>query len=260
MVFVRRQVDPALKQAKINISLSASPTLSLSDPGAVLRLTLTLSIASAARGREGNPLTFCTERSVFEAVRPGDGGIDVFARRGFGQLCSATGDPQKHISLGYFHVSGRDKSDSPDLREREYRFVTVPGGGGGGEGEEHGGGTSSGSSSRAGPSVATITHGLDWERILRYEEKRKREDLVPGERFEVILKPGFVGTLWWCWGDLETDLKDKRLHMWHGGRKGEERPDDDFLSEGNWVLGEDPALLDWEDVTEGGKTSFEIVE
>ncbi len=262
MACLKRAVNPAREQARININLSASPTLSLSDPNAVLRLTLTLSIASAAEGREGTPLTFCTENTVFCEVRPGDRSIDVFARAGGTSLLSASGDRKKSIFLGSYRMMFIPSSNSPDLRGRGYRFVTIPGkgqGGGGGRGE---GGEDGGTE---GPSVVTLTHELDWDRIFRYEEKRSKEDLVPGERFKIGLArdffiKGFLIKLWWQWGDLKTDLKDKKLHNWHEGRSDEERPDDDFLREGNWVLSEDLHSLSFYDMTEGGETSFEIVE
>ncbi|KAI1654682.1 hypothetical protein F4813DRAFT_392435 [Daldinia decipiens] len=54
-----------------------------------------------------------------------------------------------------------------------------------------------------------------------------------------------------CSFDLESDLKDKHLHVWHAGRYTGPKPDDDEFKDGSWVFGEDPQLLTWEDVTEG---------
>ena len=236
MVFIRRNVDPALKQAKINVSLSTSPTLSLSDPDARLEVKLSSSIAWARPGRENTPLTFCVESSVFEVTDPDEGGMDIFAKGAFGRLREVD-DSSKHISLGLFRFHRFHNIDSPDMRERGDRFVTVPG---------------------------IVTHELTWERIFRYEQKVTKADLAPGMKFKIAISKvqNQVGTYWWCWGDLETDLKDKRLHVWHEHRSqyGGEKPDDDFVREGNWVLGENPEFLEWEDITPGGEVTFEIIE
>ncbi|KAI1809592.1 hypothetical protein GGS20DRAFT_274405 [Poronia punctata] len=236
MVLLRYKVDPADMQAKINVALSASPTISLSNPAAELRLTLELSIASSVN--EGQPITFMVEKTVFEVTEEGEGGMDIFSLGAFGALRSATHDTTKAISLGHFKVHGVPTSDSPDLRERGHRFVTIPGDG----------------------STVTVTHTLNWERIFRYEEKRSKGDLVPGERFHIGIRKDYLGTMWWCWGDLETDLKDKKLHIWHPGPLPGDKPSDDFVREGKWVLGEEPMLLDWQDVTKDGRASFEVIE
>ncbi|KAI1765427.1 hypothetical protein GGR53DRAFT_465431 [Hypoxylon sp. FL1150] len=109
------------------------------------------------------------------------------------------------------------------------------------------------------PSVVSITHPLSWERIFRYEGKRTKGGLTPGEKFTVTLTKNLLWTLWWCWGDVKTGLKDKRLHMWHES-KWPGKPTDDFVREWNWILGEDHLLLDWRDVTEGGKITYDVVE
>lgn len=70
----------------------------------------------------------------------------------------------------------------------------------------------------------------------------------------------YLGTLWWCWGDLEGELQRKKLHAWHPGPFTDPKPSDEFVREGNWILGEEPMLLDFEDTTEDGKASFDIVK
>lgn len=129
-------------------------------------------------------------------------------------------------------------SDSKDLRERGCRFATIPGDG----------------------SLVMITHRLSWERIFKYENKRTKEDLVPGERFAIRINKDYFGTRWWCWGDQESDLKDKRLHAWRPPYDIEDKPDDEFLRKGNWVLGEEPMTFHWEIVNQDSAAMFEVVE
>ncbi|KAI0847629.1 hypothetical protein F5Y00DRAFT_113322 [Daldinia vernicosa] len=226
----------SVNQARINVTLSTSPTLSLSDPKAELRFILTLQIVTSAR--EGHPITICTDLSALDVLDEGCGLIDVLARGAFGALRSASGDATKNISLGYFHVRYFTNSTSSDLREHGKRFVTIPGDG----------------------SPVTVVHRLIWERIFKYADRRKKDDLVPGDRFNIAMNRRFLRSDWWCWGDLESDLKDKHLHVWHPGRYMGSKPDDEEFKDGSWVFGEDPQLLTWEDVTEGRDVSFEIVE
>ncbi|KAI0119064.1 hypothetical protein F4814DRAFT_458461 [Daldinia grandis] len=61
-------------------------------------------------------------------------------------------------------------------------------------------------------------------------------------------------------GGLESGLRDKHLHVWHGSRFMGPKPEDDEFKDGSWVFGEDPQLLPWEDVTEGRDVNFEIAE
>lgn len=96
---------------------------------------------------------------------------------------------------------------------------------------------------------------------MKYDDRRKSKgDVSPGEGFEVRMQTGYLGTMWWCFGDLETDLKGKRLHVWHEGPFSGDRPDEEFVGAGDWVLGEEPMAIEWRDVTEGGCARFEVVE
>jgi hypothetical protein len=236
MVFLNYKVDPAKKQAKIHIALSSTPTLSLSDSNAELQLKLELRIASSTRA--GYPITVCAEHSVCEVFREEDGGVDIFAQGAFGSLRSTAQEDGDSISLGLLRANYYSDNSSIDLRERGWQFITIPGDG----------------------SAATVTHKLTWDRIFKYEDRRTKSDLAPGEMFEISLNKLHLGTRWWCWGDLTTDIKDKRLHAWKAGPFSKDKPDDNFVKEGNWVLGEEPMLLDWVDVTPERKASFVIVE
>ncbi|KAK8022242.1 hypothetical protein PG993_013009 [Apiospora rasikravindrae] len=242
------------RKALIHVTLSASPTLSRSDPDATLKLTLTLSLAPNSPGVEvGRPLTFATHHSICDVTEPGyERGIDIFARGGFGFLRSTSGDKAKNISLGLFRTNDRFRSQSDDLRERGLEFVTIP--------------AATVPHSQA---VATVTHTLNWDRIFQRadaSQRHTRESLVPGEEFEIGINKGYMGTVWWCWGDLETDLRDKRFHVWQESNFGidnsDERPGEEFVEQGNWVLGEDPLLLEWVNTTQGEnqKVRIRIVE
>ncbi|OTA99590.1 hypothetical protein M426DRAFT_16266 [Hypoxylon sp. CI-4A] len=235
MVFIRYKVKPADKQGKIAVKLATTPQLSLSDDNAALDLKLSLRIVSSAQ--KDRPLTLCVNDSIFDIFDPEDGGMDMPSRGAFGSIRST--DPSRRgISLGLFRINKVPDTDSPDLLESGYRVITVPGDG----------------------SWVNITHKLSWDRIFKYEEKRTKADLEVGEKFVISINKGYLGTLWWCWGGLEDELKGKRLHAWCRGPFSKPKPNAEFVREGNWVLGEEPMLLDFEDITEDGHASFEIVQ
>jgi hypothetical protein len=55
-----------------------------------------------------------------------------------------------------------------------------------------------------------------------------------------------IGTMWWCWGDLEGDLKGKKLHCFSEGfciAGSEERPSEEEVEKEGWVTGEDVSKL-----------------
>ncbi|RYP77951.1 hypothetical protein DL771_000810 [Monosporascus sp. 5C6A] len=165
----------------------------------------------------------------------------MFARGAFGGIRGVDSEnnlTERRISLGLFRVNERMRSDALDLRERGYEFLTIPGDG----------------------SAVTVTHKLDWDRIFKYEKKLSREDLKPGDKFRIGLNSQFIGTCWWCFGDLEGDLKGKRFYAWCEDDFGDGRPDDDFLREGNWVLSKDPMLLKWKWSAELDDVTFEVIE
>lgn len=236
MLSARGNEDSATKQAKLHVTMAVSPTLSLSDPSAALEVNVSIRIVDSAR--PGEPITFLAHRTVFEVFHKGEGGIDMFGRGAFGRLLGVDGQNSqtgKNISLGYFRVNEVMRSDALDLREQGLDFLTIPGDG----------------------SAVTSTHRLAWERIFKYEEKLSKEDLEPGEKYRIGLNTKFIHTGWWCFGDLKGDLKDKKFYTWY---EDDEKPDDDFLREGNWVLSEDPTLLKWKKIVEDGDATVEIVE
>lgn len=47
-----------------------------------------------------------------------------------------------------------------------------------------------------------------------------RADIRPGEVYRLRMDPEHVGTMWWCWGDLEGELKGKPFSEWRHGWDG----------------------------------------
>lgn len=232
---------PEARQAKLQVGLTTSPTLSLSDPSAELEVHVNVRILHSKS--PGESITFLTDRTVFDVFEKGEGGMDMFSRGAFGRLHGIDGDGKMagaHIHLGFFRVNEIMKSDALDLRERGCGFLTIPGDG----------------------SPVTVTHKLGWDRIFKYEEKLTKKDLNPGDRFQIGASNKFIRTGWWCFGDLEGDLKNKKFHEWHVNECGltGERPDDDFLRGDDWVLGQDPKLLRWKKLLGSDSAIFKIVE
>lgn len=54
-----------------------------------------------------------------------------------------------------------------------------------------------------------------------------------------------MGTTWWCWGDLDGDLRGKKFSPWRKGWEGRnvgvEKPSKEEMDGegGEWVVGED---------------------
>lgn len=98
--------------------------------------------------------------------------------------------------------------------------------------------------------------------MLQHETNVKREDLEPGETFRVNMRDSYLHVEWWCWGDLEDDLKYKKFSQWRHGwmilNQGVEKPDQDEIENG-WVLGEDPTEL-WIQDGDSRGAQFTFVE
>ncbi len=135
----------------------------------------------------------CTKNTVFEPAEEGVG-VDTLALRTIGGLISST-TPEKKISFGHFKLHFARPTDSPDLKKREWlHLITIPA-----EGQ------------------VQVTHNQPISRIFRYEKRLTKDDLRPGESYRMQINPGYLGTAWWCWGDLEGDLKDKKFSAWQEG-------------------------------------------
>lgn len=103
---------------------------------------------------------------------------------------------------------------------------------------------------------AEVTHELSIARLFAHADTVEGGELQIGERFQMHMSDGYIGTSWWCWGDLESDLKNKPFHAW---QKGINLLDASFPADpDNWALGEDPSELKFED--HSGWVDFEVVE
>ena len=230
-------------RVSLDVSLRVSPTLSLHDPQATLDVGLYVKVAESAR--PGVPITIMLFRNVFEVAEPGDG-LDMFARGAFAPLKRVNDPEGRKIHLGgHLRVNERIRTDVLDLRERGFQFATI-----------------SGDSSEI-----SFTHHLDWDRIFKYADNpgsiHSKDELAPGDKFRIGVNKTFLEVPWWCFGDLDGDLRDKKFHPWllDSGEESD-RPSDDFLRDGGWILGEeeneDGPILDV--VLRGQNAVFEIVE
>lgn len=237
------------RQGLIEISLTtSSPTVSLSapeDPINPFRIILT--VRMAASSRPGTPITICTHGTVLDTSSAEKVGFDILALGAFNGLECISDDEhrdKKKISLGNWRPNIRHPNPSADMKERDWlTWLTIPP-----------------ASSEA---SIQITHDLPLSRMLRYENTLGKDDLKPGESYRLRMNPGYVGTSWWCWGDWQHDLKDKKFSEWRRGwdgyNFGVEKPEPDVVEREGWVLGEDPAELWFEDRSPDG-VSFTFVE
>lgn len=98
-----------------------------------------------------------------------------------------------------------------------------------------------------------VTHDLPVSRMFLHEHKLTGHDVV-GETWRLGLNDGYVGTTWWCFGDLEGDLAGKHLSPWHEGMRVSPTPE---VGE-DWVLGLHPMELVFQD--QSGDAQFQFVE
>lgn len=231
------------KRVRLDVSLRASPTLSLHDPHATIDVVVCVKMAESAR--PGVPITIMLHRNVFEVMEPGKG-LNMFARGAFAPLTGVEDPKGRKIRLGgHLRVNERMRTDVLDLRERGIQFVTIP----------------------RDSSEISFTHHLGWHRIFKYADNpgsiQSKDELVPGEKFRIGINKKFLKVLWWCFGELDGDLRHKKFHPWLlDSCQESDRPSDDFLRNGGWVLGEeedeDGPKLDV--VLQDKDAIFEIVE
>ncbi|MCJ1300617.1 hypothetical protein MMC08_003414 [Hypocenomyce scalaris] len=225
------------RQALLSISLeTSSPALSLSNPEPSFALILTIRIESSSR--PASPLTICTTDSVLDPCKMPEN-FDILARGAVSHL-QCTTNPDKEISLGLMRPHWGRREVPGDMRERDWlHWLTVPAEG-----------------------SAQVRHELPLSRIFQYEKSLKAEDVRPGEEYRLSLDDGYVGTTWWCWGDMEADLKDRKFSEWQAGSDAMnfevEKPSDGDIETGGWTLGEDLSTL-WIEL-DGGETILRFVE
>ncbi len=247
MVLLKAKPCPlSSRQALLTLTLStSSPTLSLSpspsdeDP---FRLNITLRIEASAQ--PSRPITIATSDTVLDPATLSQGSIGAL---------QSTSDPSKKISLGNLRPNIRHPDQPLDMRHRPWlQFITIP---------------ADDAVAAAAAAPVVISHDLPLSRIFQFESDLSKEDIKPGEEYSIQLDPGYVGTMWWCWGDLEGDLKGKKFSEWRKGwdgwNFGVEEPGKELVEKEGWVVGEDPEQLWVEDRTAGddeGRVVFKFVE
>lgn len=234
MVFVKLKCPPELRKAIIAVSAKpSSPTISINDTSdnqeGKEQFKFCISLRIAETTRPGQPITICTDGSVFELSHP-DGGLDTLAKKT--AILSSTSDSSRRINLGMFmvHHARPDPPLSHDLKERpSTQLLTIPA-----EGE------------------VVITHDLPLARMFKHEDLLKPTDIVD-ETWRLTMAGGAIGTSWWCWGGLEGELEDRRLSAWREGLNYQSTPKP---MGDEWVVGRDPRELVFEDQTEDASFRF----
>ena len=222
--------NPEARQAKLQVGLTTSPTLSLNDPNAEWEVYVNLHILQSKS--PGEPITFLTYRTVFDVFEKGEGGMYMFSRGAFGRLRGIDGDgkmtgahPLGWVSRARFIYRGlrplifvRARALwslylGPILSLWRASVVFA--------GTYHSGTLSPDSlglfhvneimksdtldlrergcsflSIPGDRSLVTITHKLGWGRIFKYEEKLTKKDLSLGDRFQIGASNKFIGTGW----------------------------------------------------------------
>lgn len=170
----------------------------------------------------------------------------ALGKLGPGLVCTQADGTRKSISLGNFrvHRASQDGDNATNLLERpDTAFANVPSQASGGE--------------------LILTHTISAERLFAYAENMTPGDLQVGEKYEMKTNDNYLGTMWWCWGDLEDDLEGKRLHSFSEGFNlagSEERPSEDMVKREGWILGEDVSKLIFNFEEKGNSCSVEVVE
>ena len=239
MVLLKLKCPPERRKAVVAVSLSTSPpTCSL---GAAEGSTPPFQIVLTLRP-DNSPnqivLSLSAPGAPFAPSYEG-GGLDTLALGTVGPLISNS-DPQKQISLGHFkpHHARAAGPPSANLKERDWLdFLTIPAEG-----------------------AVQVRHDLPISRMFEYEDRLTKDDMKVGDTYHFGIHTGYLGTTWWCWGDLDGDLKEKKLSAWQEGINFEkaEKPTPEQVEKEGWVLGENPAELAFEDRT--GSAEFQFVD
>lgn len=234
MVLLKFICPPERRKAIIAVSaIPSSPTLSISGSGnqdSEQAFQIRISLRIAQTTRPGHAITIRTDGTVFCPSSHGQESLDT-AARGTVSLTSVA-DPSRRINLGRFltHEAGRE-DPPPNMKDRPWtHLLTIPAEG-----------------------SVEVTHDLSVSRLFRHEDRLTKDDVV-GERWRLGLNDGYVGTTWWCWGDLEGDLADKHLSSWHEDMSASPKPE---LGE-DWAFGLQPMELVFQDQTEDA--IFQFVE
>ncbi|PYH65827.1 uncharacterized protein BO88DRAFT_490233 [Aspergillus vadensis CBS 113365] len=198
---------------------TSSPTLSLSSSHSLEVFVHARVIRSTCPGRS---VTIAADRSVFAGE-----GLEVGV---FGPGLTSRQNPQRTIKFGIIRPRYCDDFEGPSLSERGYRLLTIPADG----------------------TDIVVPYEIPLDRLFKHSTLRP-EDITPGEEFEIKVYHGRCEVLWWCWGDVEGDLKGMNLHTWSEGGNYlcsfDERPSEDEIEKGNYILGGDVDRFEVEDQT-----------
>lgn len=235
MVFVKRICPSERRKAIIAVKAEpSSPEMSINgtqESESTQPFQLRISLRIAETTRPGEAITICTNKSVFAPSDP-TGELDTLARGTVGLFSSS--DSSRRINLGQFiiHAARAETPPSPDLKERaSTHLLTIPASG-----------------------DVEIAHDLPLDRMFRYSDRLRADDMV-GETWQLKLREGYIGTSWWCWGDPDAGLKDKRLSAWHAGMRSEIMRRPEIVGD-EWVLGCNPVELVFEDRTDDSTFRF----
>lgn len=234
MAIIKMKCKPEDRKAIIGVSLTAHPTsvsVSLETKEPILQLVVGLRVIESTQPEKA--ITVCRSGTILAH----EDGVDILAQGALGAGLISTSDESRIISLGRLkvHNARSEKDDSPNLMDRDLEFVTVPADG----------------------TEVTITHDLSDNRLFEHSEI-KRGEIRPGETFKMHMDSKYVGTMWWCWGDVNGDLKGKKLHAWQKGiNLGDAtKPSQEEIGKEGWVLGEDPSELEFQDKSGWTETQF----
>ncbi|GAQ45775.1 hypothetical protein AtubIFM55763_010167 [Aspergillus tubingensis] len=198
---------------------SSSPTLSLSSSHFLKVFVRARIIDSTCPGRS---VTIAADRSVFAGE-----GLEIGV---FGAGLTSKRNPQRMINFGIIRPRYCDNFEGPSLAERGYRLLTIPADG----------------------TSIVVPYEISFDRLFKHSTLRP-EDITSGQEFEIKVNHGGCEVLWWCWGDVEGDLKGKNLHTWSEGGNYlcsfDERPSEKVIEGGNYILGGDVDKFEVEDQT-----------
>ena len=238
MVLLKLKCPPEKRKAVIAVSLStSSPTCCLNaeeESDSPFQIILALRLEDSTQ--PGRAITIATRGTVFEPSDP-DAGIDTLALNTFSALTSVN-DSSRFIRLGNLkpHYARSSKEKTPDLKERYgVHLLTIPA-----DGE------------------VQVKHDMPISRMLKRDGRWTKDDLEPGESYRFHVNPDYLGSAWWCWGDLEGDLKDKKLSAWQEGINSSraEKPTAEQVESEDWILGGNRAELMFEDKTGDAEFQF----
>lgn len=234
MVLLKRTCPPESRKAIIAVSATpSSPTLSISgsdNQSSTRPFQLRINLCIAQTTRPGHAITIRTDRTVFCPSSHEQDSLDT-AALGTVSLASVA-DPSRRINLGRFLIhEARREDPPPDMKDQPWtHLLTIPAEG-----------------------SVEVMHDLPVSRIFQHEDRLTKDDVV-GETWRLGLNDGYVGTTWWCWGDLEGDLADKHLSSSHEDMSALPKPE---VGE-DWVLGLEPMELVFQDQSEDA--TFQFVE